>query len=101
MINDTYVFDNPFVENNNVLNKIEVLSGEEILFNYWEFWYNKMLKKFGKNSEFINAKNCIEDYLIVNYGYKIEENQLESDKKELRLSFIRTIIEIGIRGDDN
>lgn len=91
MLDDTYVFDIP----NNGEGEIEILSGEDILNVYWEFWHNKMLKKFGKNSEFINAENCIEDYFICNYGYKIEEKQLKSQNKVLRLNFIRTIIIIG------
>lgn len=47
---------------------VEVLTEEEILERYWEFWRGKMVKKFGENSELITKENCIDDWVCCNWA---------------------------------
>ena len=48
------------------------LSGKDILDEYWEWWSEKMEKKYGKGHELITEENCIEDYLTVTYGREVK-----------------------------
>lgn len=48
------------------------MTEQAILMVYWDFWYDKMVKKYGKDSELINAENCIKDWAVVNWAWKDE-----------------------------
>ena len=51
---------------------VVTLSEEEILKNYWPWWYGKMCEKFGE--EYVNknysVQDCIEDWCIVNWAWE-------------------------------
>lgn len=49
-----------------------VISEQEILDFYWEYWSSGM-EKLGKN-HLITKENCIEDFCIVHYSSEINEN---------------------------
>jgi len=54
---------------------IEVMSEEEIIDQYWSYWYEAMCSKFGK--EIVDrdyCKNdCIDDWVIVNWAWEIKD----------------------------
>ena len=57
-------------------NVIETLSEQEILNDYWDYWYGKMCEKFGKetvDSQY-SKQDCIEDWCVVHWA-------AESDSK--------------------
>jgi hypothetical protein len=51
---------------------VVTLSEEEILKQYWDYWYGKMCEKFGK--EHVNAnysvQDCLDDWVIVNWAWE-------------------------------
>jgi hypothetical protein len=57
--------------------KIVTLSEEEILKEYYDYWYGAMCNKFGK--EYVEAnyskEDCIMDWIIVNWAWSDEEGQ--------------------------
>ena len=50
-----------------------VLTEEDILNEYWEFWSRKMAEKFGNDHEDITEKNCISDWLTVHWAVEVKE----------------------------
>ena len=52
---------------------IKTFSDQEILDTFYHYWYNKMVEKFGKEyvDNTYSKKECIEDWCIVNYAYKV------------------------------
>jgi hypothetical protein len=54
---------------------VKVMSEEEILAEYYDYWYDKMCSKFGK--EIVDrdyCKNdCIDDWVIVNWAWEIKD----------------------------
>jgi hypothetical protein len=46
------------------------ISEDAIIVQYWDFWYQKMVKKYGVNSDLITRENCIEDWAVTNYAWK-------------------------------
>lgn len=48
----------------------ETLSDEEILKEYWDYWYGKMCAKFGKEHVDSNYSklDCIDDWVIVHWA---------------------------------
>ena len=51
----------------------KTFSEQEIVDSYFDYWYNKMVEKFGKEyvDNTYSKKECIEDWCIVNYAYKV------------------------------
>jgi hypothetical protein len=43
---------------------------EEILESYWPQWKEKMIKKYGEDSELITKNHCIEDWIVENWAWK-------------------------------
>lgn len=50
-----------------------ILTEEDILNEYWEFWSRKMAEKFGNDHEDITEKNCIEDWLSAHWAVEVKE----------------------------
>ena len=50
----------------------ETLSEDEILQQYWDYWYGKMCEKFGKEHVDANysKQDCIEDWCIVHWAWE-------------------------------
>jgi hypothetical protein len=52
---------------------VEIIYTEyEILFEYWSFWKEQMIKKYGEDHELITEENCIEDWLSVNWATEVK-----------------------------
>lgn len=51
---------------------VETLSEKEILDQFWDHWYNKMCKKFGK--EYVDSnyteQDCIYDWIVVHWAWE-------------------------------
>jgi hypothetical protein len=50
----------------------ETLSEEDILKQYWDYWYGKMCEKFGKEHVDANysKQDCIDDWTILHWAWK-------------------------------
>lgn len=52
--------------------KYITLSEEEILKEYWNYWYERMCNKFGK--EIVDSKyssaDCIDDWVILHWAWE-------------------------------
>jgi len=48
------------------------VSDQEIIDSYWEWWYDKMCKKFGKKvvDENYTKKDCIPDWVVVHWAWE-------------------------------
>ena len=62
-----YLF-NDWDENDNPL--IKEITEDEILEDYWSYWSDKMIKKFGYGHELITKENCIDDWIVVNWAWE-------------------------------
>ena len=55
---------------------VETKSEQEILEEYWPYWYDKMCKKFAK--EHVDAtysfEDCLEDWVIINWAWLVVED---------------------------
>lgn len=55
---------------------IEVLSDDQIINEYWPFWYGKMINKFGKDHVDKNYSklDCIDDWTVVNWATEVRND---------------------------
>lgn len=51
---------------------VKTISAQKILDIYWEFWYSKMVKKYGEGHYLITEQNCIDDWVITNHAWEKE-----------------------------
>lgn len=42
---------------------------QEILDEFYDYWEEMMIKKYGKDHYLINPQNCIDDWIITHYAY--------------------------------
>ena len=51
---------------------VETLSEAEILSEYWDYWYELMCKKYGKDEVDANysKQDCIDDWVIVHWAWE-------------------------------
>jgi hypothetical protein len=49
------------------------ITEDEILADYWSYWHNKMVRKFGPGDDLITTENCIKDWCVVHYAREITE----------------------------
>jgi hypothetical protein len=51
---------------------VDVKSEEEILLEYWDYWYGKMCDKFGKDNVDQNycRLDCIDDWCVVHWAWE-------------------------------
>ena len=52
---------------------VDTLSEDEILKEYYEYWYSRMCKKFGKEHVDSNYSklDCIDDWVVVNWAWLV------------------------------
>lgn len=63
------IFQGGALVGNDVLEKTE----EQIIAEYWDHWSTRMIAKYGEGHELITKKNCIEDWVIVNWAWEKED----------------------------
>jgi hypothetical protein len=51
---------------------VRTLSEEEIVKEYWNYWQERMIAKFGKEHFEANysEKDCIDDWVVVNWAWE-------------------------------
>lgn len=51
---------------------VVTLSEEEVLKDYWPYWYKKMCEKFGKEHVDTNysQQDCVDDWCIVHWAWE-------------------------------
>ena len=47
---------------------------ESILDEYWDFWSKRMIEKFGVGHGAITPENCINEWIVVNWGWTDNDN---------------------------
>jgi len=52
--------------------RTEVYSEDMIINEYWKYWSSKMVDKYGDNNELLTRRNCIEDWVTVNWAIEVE-----------------------------
>lgn len=50
----------------------EVLSEQDILDHYWDWWYEKMV--LADKRDKISLENCIKDWIVVNWAMFVGED---------------------------
>jgi hypothetical protein len=60
----TYCYHEPTPEGDSFIIKNE----QQILDEYWDYWKEKMEKKYGKDHRLITKENCIEDWSIIHWA---------------------------------
>ena len=53
----------------------ETLSEQEILDQYWDYWYGRMCQKFGKEHVDVNytKQDCIDHWVIVHWAWESKD----------------------------
>lgn len=49
-----------------------VISEDQIIEEYWEFWSRKMTEKYGPDHEWITTENCIEDWCTSHWAVEVK-----------------------------
>ena len=71
-----------FIEPDSKGEPVEIIYNEaEILFEYWPYWKEQMVKKYGDNHELITEENCIQDWVTVNWATEIKMTNFEKVKE--------------------
>ena len=66
-----YCYNEPVYANNDIVgSKVLEVTDQQILYEYWNYWEGKMVKKFGNDSELITHDNCISDWVVVNWAWE-------------------------------
>lgn len=66
-----YAYNEPGGERGEIL-ELVVKTEEEILGSEWESWCEKMVSRYGPNSELITKENCIEDWVTTHYAWETD-----------------------------
>lgn len=64
----TYCYDEYSEETNYrvIVEKTE----QEILDDFWNYWYAKMITKYGEDDELITEENCIDDWCVMHGAWE-------------------------------
>lgn len=58
-------------EQGDVINDwVAEITEEQILNQYWDYWSQRMIEKFGEGHYLIQPEKCIEDWCIVNWAWE-------------------------------
>lgn len=57
--------------------KVQTMSEQEIRETYYPYWYDLMCKKFGKEhvDKTYNFEDCLEDWIIVNWAWEVNDDE--------------------------
>lgn len=64
----TYCYHEYSEETN--FNTVTEITEEEILKDFWDYWYAKMITKYGEDDELITKENCIEDWCVIHWAWE-------------------------------
>lgn len=48
-----------------------VYTEDDIIQEFWPYWYDKMVAKYGEGHELITREKCIEDWVAVNWAVEV------------------------------
>ena len=67
-----YCFNEQSESDDPTINSVAVISEEEILDKYYDYWYEQMCSKFGQEAVDENycKDDCIDDWIIVNWAWE-------------------------------
>lgn len=56
----------------------ETLSDQEILDQYWDYWYGRMCEKFGKDhvDATYTKQDCIDDWVVVHWAWESDDKSM-------------------------
>lgn len=59
-------------QGNRIDNEVIVLSEDEICEKYWDYWYDQMCEKYGKEHVDANYcwEDCLDDWVVVNWAWE-------------------------------
>lgn len=71
-------YNEPIFDHNNDIidNRVLTISEQQILDRYWPYWYNRMVRKYGPDHHLITEQNCIDDWVIVNWAWPVEDSNV-------------------------
>ena len=54
----------------------EVFSDDKIIKEYWQYWYGKMINKFGKEyvDKNYSQSDCINDWTVINWAVRVVDD---------------------------
>ena len=55
---------------------VVTVSDDEILNQYWPWWYSKMCEKFGKEvvDRDYSKQDCIDDWVVVHWAWEVKDD---------------------------
>ena len=71
MKNRTWLWNEPGDEDGRP-DLIEKITDQEILALRWNIWKERMIKKYGPDSELITEENCIQDWVTTNWAWELK-----------------------------
>ena len=83
MTEKIWLVNNPYFDQNGQLIAAspEEYTEAQILEEYWKYWKNRMKQKYGANFIGITPKNCIADWVTVNWAW--EKPTMETDVQKI------------------
>jgi len=70
----SYSYYEPLYENGTLIdNQLIEITEYDIIEVYWDFWYNKMISKYGEGHDIITRDNCLKDWCVI-HGAWISKN---------------------------
>lgn len=68
-----YFFNDPVFKGDEIVgNVVQEYTREDVLQDYWKWWHEKMVAKYGEGHELITEDNCIEDWKVINFAWEVE-----------------------------
>lgn len=68
----TWLIDEPGGERGEI-NEVREVTDAEILEIRWDWWKERMIRKYGAESPLITEENCIQDWVTDNYATEYKE----------------------------
>lgn len=69
-----FCYNEPILDEqgNLIDNEVVVMSEEEIKKEYWDYWYEQMCYKYGKEHVDMNYNwnDCLDDWVVVNWTWE-------------------------------
>ena len=70
-----YCFNEQSDSDDPAINTVVVMSEQEIIDEYYDYWYDAMCSKFGKEAVDKNycKDDCIDDWVVVNWAWESKD----------------------------
>lgn len=65
-----YKINIPIFEGEEIIdNEVREYTRQDILNEYWNFWKDRMIAKYGDGHPLITEENCVEDWIVVHWAW--------------------------------